>query len=136
MFLMVESTWDNKYDVKTVSAKIPHLDFSKFKAVCDKKGLSVSTHLKYLIKQEIENPLAINLAGKNQFIYNPAKDNFSWKAVLDKGVVSYIEDDLSFEFLKQLSDAINLAVDERDTFIQKKKNDSVAMPSKILRKGL
>jgi hypothetical protein len=133
---MVKEKWDNKYDVKTVSAKLSQLDFVKFKTHCDAKGITPSKEIKNLIDKEIKDPLAINLAGKNQFLYNPAKDNFSWRAILDKGVISYIEDDLSFEFLKQLSDAINLAVDERNTFIQKKKEDSVSIPSKILRKGL
>ena len=125
-----------KYDFRTVSAKLNSSDFVKFKTHCDAKGITPSKEIKHLIDKEIENPLAINLAGKNQFLYNPAKDNFGWRAVLDKGVISYIEDDLSFEFLKQLKDAIDLAVDERDTFIQKKKEDSVAMPGRVLRRGM
>jgi len=133
---MIESTWDNKYDVKTVSAKISHLDFSKFKVICDKKGLSISAHLKHLIKQEIEDPTSLNLAGENQFVYNPVKDNFSWRAILDKGIISYVEDDLSPEFLKQLKDALGVAIEERNTFIQKEKEDSVAMPGKIVRRGM
>ena len=133
---MVKEKWDNKYDVKTVSAKLTQREFSHFKDYCNKKGVRVSTQLKHLIKQEIEDPISVNVAGKSQFVYNPAKDNFSWRAILDKGVISYIEDDLNFEFLMQLRNALNIAIDERDTFIQKKKEDSVAMPSKILRKGL
>jgi len=133
---MVKEKWDNKYDVKTVSAKLTQREFSHFKDYCEKKGVKVSTQLKHLIKQEIEDPISVNVAGKSQFIYSPAKDNFSWRAILDKGVISYIEDDLNFEFLKQLGEAIDLAIEERETFIQKKKEDSVAIPGKIVRKGL
>ena len=133
---MVKEKWDNKYDVKTVSAKLTQREFYHFKDYCEKKGVKVSTQLKYLIKQEIEDPISVNVAGKSQFIYSPAKDNFSWRAILDKGVISYIEDDLNFEFLKQLRNALNIAIDERDTFIQKKKEDSVSIPGKIVRKGL
>lgn len=133
---MVKEKWDNKYDVKTVSAKLTQRDFSHFKDYCDKKGVKVSSQLKHLIKQEIEDPISVNVAGKSQFLYNPAKDNFSWRAVLDKGIISYIEDDLSSEFLTQLKEAVDTAIDERNTFLQKKKEDSVSMPSKILRKGL
>lgn len=136
---MIKEKWDNKYNVKTVSAKLTQREFSHFKDYCDKKygkGAKVSKIIKDLIKQEIEDPLAVSLAGKSVFMYNPAKDNFSWRAVLDKDVISYIEDDLSPEFLEQLRDALNLAIEERNTFLQKKKEDSVAIPSKILRKGL
>lgn len=133
---MVKEKWDNKYDVKTVSAKLTQREFSYFKDYCEKKGVKVSSQLKHLIKQEIEDPISVSVAGKSQFIYNPAKDNFSWRAILDKGVISYIEDDLNFEFLKQLRDAIDLAIEKRETFLQKKKDDSVAIPGKIVRRGL
>ena len=133
---MANLTWDNRYDMKTVSAKLSQLDFVKFKTHCDAKGVKPSKEIKNLIDKEIKDPLAINLAGKSQFVYNPAKDNFSWRAELDKGVIAYIEDDLSFEFLSQLKEAIDRAIDKRDTFIQKNKDDSVAIPSKIMRRGL
>ena len=133
---MVKEKWDNKYDVRTVSAKLSQLDFVKFKTHCDAKGITQSKEIKNLIDKEIKDPIALNVAGKSQFVYNPAKDNFGWRAILDKGIISYIEDDLSSEFLMQLRDAIDLAVEERDTFLQKKEDDSVAIPSKILGKGL
>ena len=133
---MVKEKWDNKYDVKTVSAKLIQRDFSHFKDYCEKKGVKVSSQIKHLIKQEIEDPISVNVAGKSVFVYNPAKDNFGWRAILDKDVISYIEDDLSPEFLKQLKEAVDRAIDERNTFLQKKKEDSVSIPSKILRKGL
>lgn len=133
---MVKEKWDNKYDVKTVSAKLTQLDFIKFKTHCDVKGIKPSKEIRYLIKQEIEDPISINVAGKSQFLYNPAKDNFSWRALLDKGIISYIGDDLSPEFLTQLKEVIDKAIDERNTFIQKKKDDSVSIPSKILRGGM
>lgn len=133
---MIKEKWDNKYDVKTVSAKITQGEFSHFKDYCNKKGVKVSSQLKQLIKQEIEDPISVNVAGKSVFVYDPARDTFAWRAVLDKGLISYIEDDLSPEFLMQLKQAIDKAIDERNTSIQKNKNDSVAMPSKILRTGL
>ena len=124
------------YDFRTVSAKLNSSEFTLFKSYCDKKGVKVSTQIKHLIKQEIEDPIALNVAGKSQFVYNPAKDNFSWRAILDKGVISYIEDDLSPEFLIQLKEAIDLAVEERGAFLQKKDKDSVAIPGKIVRRGM
>lgn len=133
---MIKEKWDNKYDVKTVSAKLPQLEFAKFKTHCDAKGVSPSKEIKRLIKQEVDDPITVNLAGKSLFVYNPAKDNFSWRAILDKGLISYIEDDLNPEFLIQLKEAVDKALDERNTFIQKKKHDSVSIPGKIVRKGV
>jgi len=133
---MAVERWDDRYDVKTVSAKLSQLDFVRFKTHCEAKGITPSKEIKHLIKQEIEDPISVHVAGKSQFLYNPANDTFSWRAILDKGVISYIEDDLSPEFLIQLKKVIDKAIDERDTSIQKKKDDSVAIPSKILRQGL
>ena len=127
------------YDFRTVSAKLSSKDFSEFKAHCDKKygkDVKISKIIKDLIKQEMEESLAVNLAGKNEFSYNPAKDNFSWRAILDKGIISYIEDDLSSEFLIQLKDALDVAIEERNTFIQKRKENSVAISGKIVRRGM
>lgn len=133
---MIKETWNNKYDVKTISTKITQREFSYFKDYCNKKGITVSAQLKHLIKQEIEDPISVNVAGKSLFLYSPAKDTFSWRAILDKDIISYIEDDLSPDFLMQLKEAIDRAIEERNTLIQKKKKDSVSIPSKILRKGL
>lgn len=130
------NNWDNKYDVKTVSAKLSRREFTNFKQHCDTKGVKVSSQIKQLIKQEIEDPISVNIAGKSVFTYNQAKDNFSWRAILDKGIISYIEDDLPTEFLSQIKEAVDKAIEERNTHIHKKKDDSVSIPSKLLRRGL
>ncbi len=132
---MANKIWDNEYDVKTVSAKLSHLDFVKFKTHCNVKGLTPSTQIKELIKNEINNPLPINLAGKNIFVYNKFKDNFSWRVMLDNGLRVDIEDDLPAEYVSQLFEEIKKAVDERDTYI-KKEFGGVPIPSKLVRKGL
>ena len=132
---MNRKTWDNDYDVKTVSAKLPHLDYVKFKTHCDQKGLTPSTQIKQLIENEVKNPLPINLAGKNVFIYNRAKDNFSWRVMLDNGLRVDIEDNLPVEYVSQLLNTLKQAVDERETYIQKE-SEGVPIPSKLVRKGL
>lgn len=127
--------WDESYNVKTVSAKLSHLDFVKFKTHCDQKGLTPSKEIKKLIENEIKSPIPINLAGRNFFVYNKYKDNFSWKVVLDNGLRIDIEDDLPAEYVSQLFDSLKQAVDERNTYIKKEK-DGVAISSKLVRKGL
>ena len=132
---MAKKTWDNEHDVKTVSAKLSNSEFTNFKTHCDAKGLTPSAQIKELIKNEIKNPLPINIAGKNLFVYNKFKDNFSWKVMLDNGLRVDIEDDLPAECVSQLLDSLKHAVDERQTYI-KKENGGVPIPSKLVRKGL
>src|SRR3989338_10829549 len=127
--------WDELYNVKTVSAKLLPEDFTKFKAHCDTKGVNVSKEIKRLIDAEVNHPLPANLAGKNIFVYNKFKDNFSWRVVLDNGLRVDIEDDLPAEYVSQLLDSLKQAVDERETYI-KKENGGVPIPSKLVRKGL
>ncbi len=132
----MKKTWDDQHDVKTVSAKLSQTEFSEFKLHCDTKGLTPSTQIKELIKNEIKSPIPINLAGKNVFIYNRHRDNFSWRVVVDKGPRVDIEDNLPAEYVSQLLDALKHAVDERETYIKKEKKDTVPIPSKLVRKGL
>jgi len=127
--------WDEKYDVKTVSAKLSPLDFTNFKTHCEAKGITPSAQIKELIKNEMKSPLPINLAGKNLFVYNKFKDNFSWRVMLDNGLRVDVEDDLSPDYVLQLSEEIKKAVDERNTYL-KKENGGVPIPSKLVRKGL
>jgi len=127
--------WDELYNVKTVSAKLLPEDFTKFKAHCDTKGVNVSKEIKRLIEAEINHPLPTNLAGENIFVYNKFKDNFSWRVMLDNGLRVDVEDDLSPEYVLQLSEEVKKAVDERNTYL-KKENGGVPIPSKLVRKGL
>lgn len=127
--------WDESYNVKTVSAKLSQSEFTNFKIHCEAKGLKPSAQIKTLIKNEIENPLPINLAGKSLFVYNRNKDNFNWRVMLDNGLRVDVEDDLPAEYVSQLFDSLKQAIDERETYI-KKENSGVPIPSKLVRKGL
>ena len=126
---------EDKY-TKTVSAKLSRKDFVSFKNYCDRKGVKVSSQLKQMVEQELQNPKSLNLAGRNSFSYNRAKDNFNWNIELDSKITAYIEDGLSSEFLKQLKESIEKAIDERNTFLQKSKRDSVPIPAKLMRKSM
>ncbi len=132
---MAKKTWDDTYNAKTVSAKLSPSEFTNFKTHCDVKGVKPSVEIKELIKNEIKTPVPHMLAGKNVFVYNKHKDNFSWRVVLDNGLRVDIEDDLSAEYVSQLVDSLQQAVDERNTYI-KKENGGVPIPSKLVRKWL
>lgn len=132
----MDKTWDDRYDVKTVSTKLSSLEFLHFKKYCEGKGVSPSSLLRDLIFQEIRQSTPVNTAGRNVFLYNKAKDNFSWRVMLDSGLRVDVEDNLSAEFVSQLFDSIKEAVDERNTYIKKESKESVAVPSKLVRKGI
>lgn len=120
---------------KVVMAKLSREDFIKLQKHCDVKNESVNAVVRKAIINEIETPLPHMLAGKNYFVYNKYKDNFSWSVVLDNGLRVDIEDDLPAEYVSQLFESLKLAVDERNTYIKKEKG-GVPIPSKLVRKGL
>ena len=120
---------------KVVMAKLSREDFIKLQKHCSIKNESVNAAIRKAIMAEIESPIPHMIAGKNLFVYNRYKDNFSWRVVLDNGLIVDIEDDLSSEFVTQLLDTIKHAVDERSTYI-KKENGGVPIPSKLVRKRL
>ena len=120
---------------KVVMAKLSREDFIKLQKHCSIKNESVNAVVRKAIMAEIESPIPHMIAGKNIFVYNKYKDNFSWRVVLDNGLMVDIEDDLPAEYVSQLFEEIKKAVDERETYI-KKDNGGVPIPSKLVRKGL
>ncbi len=120
---------------KVVMAKLSREDFIKLQKHCSVKNESVNAVVRKAIMTEVDSPVPHMLAGKNLFVYNKYKDNFSWRVVLDKGLRVDIENDLPAEYVSQLFDSIKQAVDERDTYI-KKENNGVPIPSKLVRKWL
>lgn len=117
-------------------AKLPREDFIKLQKHCSILNESVNSVVRKAIMNEIDEPIPHTLAGKNIFLYNRAKDNFSWRVMLDNGLRVDVEDDLSAQFVSQLFDSIKEAVDERNTYTKKESKESVAIPSNMVRKGI
>lgn len=121
---------------KVVMAKLPREDFIKLQKHCEIKKESVNSTIKKAIMNEIDEPAPHMISGKNLFIYNRAKDNFSWRVMLDNELRIDIEEDLSAEYVSQLFEVLKKAIDERNTYIKKETSRSVPIPSKILRNKL
>ncbi len=121
---------------KVVMAKLSREDFIKLQKHCSVKNESINAVVRKAIMNEVDSPVPHMLAGKNAFVYNKYKDNFSWRVMLDNGLRVNIEDDLPAEYISQLFDSLKQAIDERNTYIKKESNDAVPIPSKIVRKGL
>jgi len=89
--------------------------------------------LKRLISEKIDNPQPTKIAGKSVFEYNKQKDNFSWKVLLDDNSTVSIDDNLPAETIEQLLESLMDAMDKRSLVIKRSMNDSVSIPSKLLR---
>lgn len=127
---------DKSVGNKVVLAKLPREDFIKLQKHCELKGESLNSVIRKSIMNEVDSAIPHTLAGKNVFVYNRSKDNFSWRVMLDNGLRVDVEDNLSAEFVSQLFASVREAVDERNTYIKKESKESVAVPSKLVRKGI
>jgi len=119
-------------DNKVVMSKLSREDFNKLQKHCELKKESVNALIRRVILHEIDVPLPHMLAGKNIFVYNRYKDNFSWRVMLDTGLRVDVEDNLSAEYVSQVYEELGKAIDERDTYIKKEEKSSVPVPNKII----
>ncbi len=116
----------------SVSTKMPREEITKLKSYCSKINVTPSQFIRDIINKEIEKPRPQNKAGKNKIAYNNNKDSFSWFIILDSGEKKEILNNISPSFLEDLLSVIKSALDDRSTFISKKKYNSVPIPTSIL----
>jgi len=120
-------------DYRTISTKLPTDEFTLFKAHCEKKGVSPAYLIRELILREMKITVPHTVAGRNKIDYNKNKDSFTWSVELDTEKTVAVLRNVSPTFIENLLDILKLSLGERHTFIQKKKKDSVPVPSDILR---
>ncbi|WP_440953921.1 hypothetical protein ACSAZK_09460 [Methanosarcina sp. Mfa9] len=122
-------------EFKSVSAKMPIDEVSRFKAFCERKGISPAGLIRELILREMESPIPSTVAGKNKIHYNRETDSFTWAIERDTGEEIDVVKSVSSDFLEDLVSTLVVALDERIAFIGKSKDGSVAVPGIILRGG-
>ena len=120
-------------DKKVVMCKILREDFTRFQQYCDMNDETTNACLKRIISEKIDNPQPTKIAGESVFEYNKQKDNFSWKVLLDDNSSVSIDENLPAETIEQLLGSLMDAVDKRNSIIKKSMNNSVPIPSKLLR---
>jgi hypothetical protein len=118
---------------RTVSTKLPSNELTLFRAHCEKKGVTPAFLIKELILKEMKIAVPHILAGKNIIGYVKNSDSFSWLVELDTGERVEVLRNVSPQFVEHLQKVITLGLGERSTFMHKKKEDSVPVPSAILR---
>ncbi|MDW7727723.1 MAG: hypothetical protein SCH70_11560 [Candidatus Methanoperedens sp.] len=121
-------------DYKSVSSKMPMNEVTQFKAFCENKGVSPASLIRELILREIGVPVPSTVAGRNMIAYDREKDRFTWSVALDSGEVVEVLGNVAPQFLEELGGMIARGLDERDSFIGRVRDDSVPVPSGIVRR--
>lgn len=116
-----------------MSAKMPVTEVSLFKDFCQRKGVTPAALIRELILREMGVPMPHTVAGRNRIVYKRGQDKFSWAVELDNGVMVEVLGDVSPGFLEELGSIIAEGLDERAAFIGKEREDSVGVPSGMLR---
>jgi hypothetical protein len=119
---------------KVVLAKIPREEFSRFQQYCDSNGETVNASIRRMILKEIDDPEPVKIAASSIFQYDRNKDNFGWKMILDDDRVIGIDENLPVSSVEQLFEALNKALDERNSFIRRHNKGSASFPTKLMRK--
>lgn len=122
-------------EYRSISAKLPINELTMFKSFCEKKGVTPASLIRDLILKEMKITIPHTVAGKNKIKYDKKIDAFIWSIELDNGEQIDVLKNVSPEFIENLSEIIKLGLGERDSFIQKKKGDSISVPSDIFRGG-
>ncbi len=120
-------------EYRTVSTKMPVDELTMFRTHCEKKGVSPANLLRELILKETKIHLPTNVAGKNIVHYNKDQDSFTWLVKIDSGATATIMKNISPLYLEDLKKALVTVLEERASYIQSKKKDSVPIPAYLLK---
>ena len=120
-------------EYRTVSTKLPSDESTMFRAHCEKKGVTPANLIRDLILREMKITVPNTIAGRNRIMYERNRDAFTWSIILDDGRKIQILQNISPYFVEDLNEKLNSALGERYAFINKKKGDSVPIPSTIVR---
>jgi hypothetical protein len=120
-------------EYRSLSTKMPVNELTLFKAYCEKKGVTPASLIRDLILKEMEITIPHTVAGKNKISYDKKSDSFIWSIELDNSQQFEILKNISPDFIEKLLEIFKLGLEERNSFIQKKRHDSVPVPSDILR---
>jgi uncharacterized protein (UPF0248 family) len=120
-------------EYRSLSTKLPMDELTLFKSFCERKGVSPASLIRNLILREMKITVPHIVAGKNKIQYDKKMDSFTWLIELDDGKKVEVLKNVSPSFIEDLQEIITLCLEGRYVFIHKKKNDSIAIPSGILR---
>ena len=119
---------------KTVSCRLSDEQYFDLAKYCERKGdISTASVIKNLLIREILEKKNKNfIAGVNDIRYDDVKGNFGWNLILDSEKEEVFIGNVSREFLTDLKNKIETALELERQNIAKQKKSSVAIPGKLL----
>lgn len=103
-----------------------------FENQCKNENTNVNAKLNQLIEQSLKGQKKYFEAGRNKISYNHVNNSFSWFAQLDSGKNIEILDNLSDDYLKNLKQEIEKALQERNDWVHNVHSDSVDIPGELV----
>ena len=103
-----------------------------FENQCENEDTNVNAKLKGLIDNSLRGQKRYFSAGENKIKYSKSNNNFSWWVQLDSGQEIEILKNLSDDFLKNLKNEIDKAMQERNDWVHQTHSDSTQIPNEIL----
>ncbi len=119
----------------SVSTRLPNSDLIALESVCKREDTTPSEYIRHLILKNIHSPKKTFLSGKNKITYDKTTNSFRWLVTLDSGQEVEVLKNLSDDFLKNLKNEIDQAIQERNEWVHQRKEDSVLIPRDLATGG-
>jgi len=124
-----------KSEWQSIRAKIKKENYLELLNYCETSSITISSYIRSLIEKNNPSTVSIKKAGVNNFRFNPLEDKFFWEIHFDDGSKNMIAENISDSFLENLKKSIDKALTARKEHINKKIEDSVAIPKLNRLKG-
>lgn len=127
------------YDAKQTKNYVPRtvklekVTNDRLEKVCQLNNTQVSKFMREAILEKLNSGAVSNVAGQNIIHYDSSKDTFTWTVKLDDGKEIEVLQNLSSEFIQDLSNNMQFELNKRDELLKKKQKNSVAIPKSLTR---
>lgn len=103
-----------------------------FEEQCKNENTNVNAKLNFLIERSMLGQKRYFHAGKNKIGYNNLQNSFNWFVQLDSGKEVEVLKNLSDDFLKDLRQEIDKALQERNDWVHNRHPGSVDVPGELI----
>ena len=115
---------------KVFRVKVPLEKGREFESVCKNENKNINAKLKELIEESTKVQKRYFYAGRILIDYERQNDKFVWRVILENGKKVLVLDNLNIDFIKQIKEGCEKAIQERNDWIHGK--EGVSIPSKLL----
>ena len=115
-----------------VTTKLSPTQADLLKNTCDFGGIPQSVFIREAIIEKLQSTSIPNTAGSNIIEFNPKTDSFIWKVKLDDGNEKTILEDVSPDFIDDLTAKLKQATEDRNKLLGKNRKRSVAVPRRLV----